>query len=71
MIFLSDDNKITKFDDKILFLISGKELSVKEIVDGLEACQPNVSARLNRLKKLGKVESRKEGRKVFYKSKNI
>lgn len=49
-----------------LLLDAGTELCVCELVDSLEEPQYNVSKHVNALKAAGLVESRKDGRWVYY-----
>jgi DNA-binding transcriptional ArsR family regulator len=51
---------------KVFELLEGKELSVGEIAEKLNLTQPNVSHHLNILKQAGCVNSRREGKNIFY-----
>jgi DNA-binding transcriptional ArsR family regulator len=51
---------------QLLDVISGRELSVNEIVDLLGWPQPMVSKHLGVLKKVALVSERREGRQKFY-----
>lgn len=50
----------------ILKALIDKEKSVSEVVNVTGLSQPNVSAHLSCLKECGLVQSRQEGRQVFY-----
>lgn len=50
----------------ILRLLMAGEKSVSEIVDAFEMSQPTISHHLNILKRFDLVNSRKEGKQVFY-----
>lgn len=51
---------------EILSLLRKKELSVNEITDSLKFRQSNISQHLNVLKNAGIVESRRIGKKIYY-----
>ena len=51
---------------KIMSLCCCKWLSVGEIVNGLHVSQPTVSHHLSILRSAGLVDSRREGKQVFY-----
>ena len=51
---------------KIMSLCCCKWLSVGEIVEGLNVSQPTVSHHLSILRSAGLVDSRREGKQVFY-----
>ncbi|MBT3321072.1 MAG: winged helix-turn-helix transcriptional regulator [Anaerolineae bacterium] len=51
---------------KIMGLCCCKWLSVGEIVDALHVSQPTVSHHLSILRSAGLVDSRREGKQVFY-----
>ena len=51
---------------KIMGLCCCKWLSVGEIVEGLNVSQPTVSHHLSILRSAGLVDSRREGKQVFY-----
>ncbi|MBT3188935.1 MAG: winged helix-turn-helix transcriptional regulator [Anaerolineae bacterium] len=51
---------------KIMSLCCCKWLSVGEIVEALHVSQPTVSHHLSILKEAGLVDSRREGKQIFY-----
>ena len=51
---------------KIMSLCCCKWLGVSEIVDALNVSQPTVSHHLSILREAGLVDSRREGKQVFY-----
>lgn len=58
---LSDETR-----QKILEMLQQREMCVSDIVESFNISQPTVSHHLNILKNVGLVESRKEGKLVFY-----
>lgn len=58
---LSDETR-----QKILEMLQQREMCVSDIVESFNVSQPTVSHHLNILKNVGLVESRKEGKLVFY-----
>lgn len=58
---LSDETR-----QKILEMLQEREMCVSDIVESFNISQPTVSHHLNILKNVGLVESRKEGKLVFY-----
>lgn len=58
---LSDETR-----QKILDMLQQREMCVSDIVESFNVSQPTVSHHLNILKNVGLVESRKEGKLVFY-----
>ncbi|MEE8162738.1 MAG: metalloregulator ArsR/SmtB family transcription factor [Anaerolineae bacterium] len=58
---LSDETR-----QKILEMLQQREMCVSNIVESFSISQPTVSHHLNILKNVGLVESRKEGKLVFY-----
>ncbi len=58
---LSDETR-----QKIMSLCCCKWLSVGEVVSALNVTQPTVSHHLSILKEAGLVDSRREGKQVFY-----
>jgi len=58
---LSDDTR-----QKILKMLQEREMCVSDIVEAFNISQPTVSHHLNILKNVGLVESRKDGKLVFY-----
>lgn len=67
-------NKLKALSDptrlKILYLLSGKELCVCEIIYALNKPQSSISHHLNILKNLGFITGRKEGVWIHYKLKD-
>lgn len=59
---VADPNRV-----KIMLLLCGKELSVTELCRHFRMKQPSISHHLGILKNARIVESRKEGREVYYK----
>ncbi len=51
---------------KIIMLLSGKELTVNEIVDKIGLSQPTVSRHLSILREAEVVFDRRDGQQVFY-----
>ncbi len=58
---LSDETR-----QKILEMLQQREMCVSDIVESFNVSQPTVSHHLNILKNVGLVESRKQGKLVFY-----
>ena len=52
----------------ILVFLAGTERSVGEIVDEMEIGQPSVSKHLKVLRHVGLVDTRRDGRQVFYRA---
>jgi ArsR family transcriptional regulator len=62
---LSDETRL-----KILELLLGGEKCVCEIFPKVKRTQSTVSTQLGTLEKAGLIESRRQGKKIFYKIKN-
>jgi len=58
---VSDPNRV-----KIMDLLKKKEMCVSEICEEFNMKQPSISHHLNILKNAGIVNSRKEGKEVYY-----
>jgi DNA-binding transcriptional ArsR family regulator len=52
----------------VLAVLAGNERSVNEVVDALGLAQPSVSKHLRVLREVGLVESRRNGRQVWYRT---
>jgi DNA-binding transcriptional ArsR family regulator len=52
----------------ILDVLAGNERSVIEVVDALGLAQPSVSKHLRVLREVGLVESRRDGRQIWYRT---
>jgi ubiquinone/menaquinone biosynthesis C-methylase UbiE/DNA-binding transcriptional ArsR family regulator len=59
---LSDQNRI-----RVLNLLDGNELTVKEMLEILQISQSTLSSQLSQLKESGLVKSRREGQFIYYK----
>ncbi|AHC13617.1 metalloregulator ArsR/SmtB family transcription factor [Salinispira pacifica] len=59
---LSDQNRL-----RVLSLLDGNELTVKEMLEILQLSQSTLSSQLSQLKDSGLVQSRRDGQYVFYK----
>jgi ArsR family transcriptional regulator len=58
---LADDTR-----QRILVMLSEREMCVSDIVDAFDMSQPTISHHLSILKQFKLVTSRKEGKQVFY-----
>ena len=55
---------------KIIKQLLDGEKCVCEMVSSINRSQPNISIQLSRLENIGIIESRRDGKKVYYKIKN-